>query len=69
MNQYETNKKKIEGDLTALKAEKVKVEGDLKAKEEELKKKSAENVTVEEAKLKVQQNLTNLTNDFDVLNS
>ena len=69
VNQGEVNKKKLEGDLQALKAEKVKIEGDLKVKEEELKKKSAENVTVEEAKLKVQQNLTNLTNDFDVLNS
>ena len=69
VNQGEVNKKKLEGDLLALKAEKVKIEGDLKVKEEELKKKSAENVTVEEAKLKVQQNLTNLTNDFDVLNS
>jgi hypothetical protein len=54
VNQGEVNKKKLEGDLLALKAEKVKIEGDLKAKEEELKKKSAENVTVEEAKLKVQ---------------
>ena len=54
VNQGEVNKKKLEGDLLALKAEKVKIEVDLKAKEEELKKKSAENVTVEEAKLKVQ---------------
>jgi len=54
VNQGEVNKKKLEGDLLALKAEKVKIEGDLKVKEEELKKKSAENVTVEEAKLKVQ---------------
>lgn len=54
VNQGEVNKKKLEGDLLALKAEKVKTEGDLKVKEEELKKKSAENVTVEEAKLKVQ---------------
>jgi chromosome segregation ATPase len=53
VNQGEVNKKKLEGDLLALKAEKVKIEGDLKVKEEELKKKSAENVTVEEAKLKV----------------
>jgi chromosome segregation ATPase len=54
VNQGEVNKKKLEGDLLALKAEKVKIEGDLKVKEEELKKKSAENVTVEEAKLKIQ---------------
>ena len=55
--------------MAALRAEKAKVDGDLKAKEEELKKKIAENVTIEEAKLKVQQNLATKSNDYDDLHS
>jgi len=51
VTQFETNKKKLEGDLLALKGEKVKVEEALKSKEEELKKKTSEYVTVEENKL------------------